>query len=167
MSLLSTIAIIGVSEKRGFQVANQLAQKYPILLFDQETEQVLFLYDQIRRNNPSANVDLMACATEASWEADIIVVLGYCCTDIEIVEKIKRVSTGKIVILIKSDDKDAVSSSLIENGQQLLPHSKIVRLVFEATALDNEIKIQSDDEDSRAKVSAIFSAVGFNIIGND
>ena len=167
MSLLSTIAIIGVSEKRGFQVANQLAQKYPVLLFDQETEQVLFLYDQIRRNNPSANVDLMACATDASWEADIILVLGYCCTDIEIVEKIKRVSTGKIVILITADDKEEISKSLIENGQQLLPYSKIVRLVIEATALDNEIRIQSNDEDSRAKVSAIFSAVGFSIIGNE
>lgn len=167
MSLLSTIAIIGVSEKRGFQVANQLAQKYPILLFDQETEQVLFLYDQIRRNNPSANVDLMACATDASWEADIILVLGYCCADIEIVEKIKRVSTGKIVILITADDKEEISKSLIENGQQLLPYSKIVRLIIEAATLDNEIRIQSKDEDSRAKVSAIFSAVGFSIIGNE
>ena len=167
MSLLNTIAIIGVSEKRGFQIANQLAKKHPILLFDQETEQVLFLYDQIRRNNPSANVELMACVTDASWEADIIVVLGYCCTDIEIIEKIKRVSTGKIVILITEDNMDGISKSLIENGQRLLPHSKIVRLIIEATALDIEIRIQSNDEDSRTQVSAIFSAVGFMVIGNE
>jgi hypothetical protein len=46
----------------------------------------------------------MSCATDASWEADIIILSGFF-NDEEVVRKVKKVATAKIIIIMENDDE--------------------------------------------------------------
>ncbi len=163
MLLVQTIAIIGATEESGISLAKQLAERFSVLLFDEETEKLLILHDQMCRNTAVVNVELMNCARDASWEADVIIVLGYCCTNIEIANTIQKVATGKIVILIAEEDKPISTLSLFGTLQPLLPHSKLARVSRKKTKnndeLSKEICIETIDSEVREAVGHIFSDV--------
>ena len=170
MLLVQTIAIIGATEESGISLAKQLAERFSVLLFDEETEKLLILHDHMSRIKPLANVELMNCVREASWEADVIIVLGYCCTNIEIANTIQKFATGKIVILIAEEDYPISTLSLFGNLQPLLPHSKLARVSRSKTrgnvALNKEICIESIDTEVREAVGHIFSDVGYAVVSN-
>jgi hypothetical protein len=161
--LVQTIAIIGATEESGIFLAKQLAERFSILLFDEETEKLLILHDQMSRIEPLANVELMNCVRDASWEADVIIVLGYCCTSKEIANTIQKFATGKIVILIAEEDYPISTLTLFGNLQPLLPHSKLARVSRGKTngtdTLGKEIVIETIDPEVREAVGHIFSDV--------
>jgi phosphosulfolactate phosphohydrolase-like enzyme len=53
--------------------------------------------------NRHGDIEKMDCALSASWEADIIILSGFC-NDAAVVEKIKEVATAKIIIIMENDD---------------------------------------------------------------
>lgn len=119
MSTKQTIAVIGASDKTGAAISKRLATgNNRLLLFANEKEKVKALANEITTGIESAEVDVLECPTDASWEADIIVLAVPCDSEKEIAEKIREVANQKLVITIHNPD---------EALQQLLPHSKLVQ----------------------------------------
>lgn len=168
MSTTTTIAIIGATESSCFLVAKRLAQRYRVLLFDKDEEKLLAALHHILTTYPSANAEAMICPADASWEADIIIVSGYYCGDSEISEKIKNVSTGKIVIIIADEINIDISLPPVGNLQHLLPYSKLIQVLnvsgqFTAD-LNKNLVIRGNDEEALATVSSIFNSIDFHVV---
>src|SRR5574337_795483 len=103
MATKKTIAIIGASGKMGSAIAKSLSKgNYRLLLIANQHEKVEQLIDEIKSNNPSADVDSMGCPFDASWEADIIIPAVKYKVEKEVAEKIKQVATQKIVVSISN-----------------------------------------------------------------
>jgi hypothetical protein len=71
MTNRKTVAILGVSNSNAILLATHLARAHAVLLLIK----VAFKYLRTATlENPNAQVEPMRCPTNASWEADIIVV---------------------------------------------------------------------------------------------
>jgi predicted dinucleotide-binding enzyme len=137
MKTKQTIAIIGATGRMGPAIAKSLAGgNYRLLLKADDAGRLASLLGEIRRSHPGAEVEIMTCPREASWEADIIMVALPLQAETEVVERIKEVVNQKIVVSISdlpiSDNSShAMSpvSSAAEALQKILPHSKVVKVV--------------------------------------
>jgi predicted dinucleotide-binding enzyme len=119
MSTKQTIAVIGASDKMGAAICKKLATgNNRLLLFANEKEKVKALANEITTGTEYAEVEVLECPTDASWEADVIVLAVPCDSEKEIAEKIREVANQKLVITINNP---------VEALQQLLPHSKLVQ----------------------------------------
>ncbi|MBO9202362.1 MULTISPECIES: NADPH-dependent F420 reductase [Niastella] len=180
MSTKQTIAIIGATGNMGSGIAKSLSKtNNRLLLFAQHTDKVKSLVEDIKKGNPAAEVEAMECPTNASWEADIILLALPYAAEKEIAAKIKEVANQKIVISISNPLNETYSglvtspdTSAAEHLQQLLPNSKVVKAfntVFAAdfanTIIDGkqiDTLIAGNDAQSLDTVSALAKAIGLN-----
>jgi hypothetical protein len=110
------IAILDATGENGKAVAKALAKEHRLLLFGHDPEQLADLAREVRHIAPEADLDCLGCACEASWEADVIIIDRV--DEQELVDKIKEVSTQKLVIELGEQHNGS-------NLQHLLPNSKI------------------------------------------
>ena len=180
MATKKTIAIIGASGSMGSAIAKSLAKgSYRLLLFANHQEKVQEVINEIKKNNPTADVDSMACPFDASWEADIIIPAVNYEVEKEVAQKIKDVATQKIVISIsnplnKTSDGlvTPANSSAGEELQSYLPDSKVVKAFNTVFANDflqpvidekqADVFIAGNDEESVKTVSELVKDAGFN-----
>lgn len=176
MKTLQTIAIIGATEKNGSAIAARLAKRnYHLVLVGNETDELQHLGEKLARENGPSIIDLVTCAKEASWEADIIILATSYEPDNAVAEKIREVATGKIVISIsgplnsRHDELTAsLDTSAAEELQKLLPHSKVVKALvtnFTAPIIDGKAPsgfIAGNNGDAVTTVIALFRAAGLN-----
>lgn len=164
MQNVKTIAVIGASDKRNFTVLKELSERYQMLLFDKDPEALSEIYDSLLVNNRNGKIEKMACATNASWEADIIILSGFCINDEETVQRIKKVATAKIIIIMENDDEFSRSISNQLSFDLVFPHSKIVEIInlnVDENA-EKEFLLEGHDSYALDSVSAIFERMGFN-----
>lgn len=180
MSTNKTIAIIGASGNMGSAIAKSLSTSpYRLLLFGKEEAKLRSLLKEIRNTNKKADAQIIGCAADASWEADIIIAAVPYGAEKEIAEKIRQVATGKIVISI-SNPLNETYTGLVTDGntssaeelQKLLPHSKVIKAFnttfagdFSQPVIDGktiDAFIAGDDEESLETVSDVVRAAGFN-----
>ncbi|HLD54352.1 MAG TPA: hypothetical protein VJA82_13670 [Sediminibacterium sp.] len=129
MQYNNTVAILGANSAIGQMLANQIGGNYPLLLMDGSTENLTLLKQHILTTHPSAQVELIACSKDASWEADTIIIAAEASADqASIASKINEVTTCKTVIQIRYASADSVSI------QPLLPYSKFVSVEWANTA---------------------------------
>ena len=129
-----TIAIIGATGDMGSAIAKSLAKgNYRLLLFAEDRKSLSSLAEEIRKTNPSADIDCMGCAADASWEADIIIPAVPSCAQREMAEKIEPYANRKIVISIPDSLSETNNNLIISTGtnaaeelQRLLPGAKVV-----------------------------------------
>ena len=127
MSTKQTIAVIGASGNRGAAISKTLAKgNNRLLLIANEKEKVENLAQYITNNTASAEVEVLECPTDASWEADLIILAVPYQAEKEIAEKIREVSNQKIVISLNNS-----YNSSQEALQNLLPNSKVVKATLE------------------------------------
>jgi predicted dinucleotide-binding enzyme len=118
----STVAIIGAGESKGKAIARGLSkEKYPLLLMCAGDTRLDALAEELRAYG--SEVELISCAREAAWEADIIVVAVETSLLDKVADKIKEVSVGKYVVTIPYEEKDDTTRL-----QQLLPYSKVINV---------------------------------------
>jgi NADPH-dependent F420 reductase len=186
MSTKKTVAIIGASGNMGSAIAKSLSKgNYRLLLFANKKDKTQKLSNAIKKANPSADVDCVACPFDASWEADIIIPAVPYKIEKEVAEKIREVATQKIVISISNplnERYDGLTtpsdSSAAEELQNYLPDSKVVKAFntvfagdFSQTVINgNQVDsfIAGNDEDALQTVSELVSTTGFNpVIAGD
>src|SRR6266540_6154308 len=98
-----TIAIIEATGNIGSAIAKRLAKgNYRLLLFAHETKKLNSLAEEIKKQTPTADLDCMGCAADASWEADIIISAVPPNEEKEIISKIEPFANRKILISISS-----------------------------------------------------------------
>lgn len=163
MQNVKTIAVIGASDKRNFAVLNELASRYQLLLFDRNENALSEIHQALMAQNRYASIEVMSCAINASWEADIIILSGFCINDPEVVQKIKNVATAKTIIIMENDDEFTKSINYQVSFDLIFPHSNIVEVINinSDESSDKEFLLEGQDGYSLDTVSSIFEGVGF------
>ena len=182
MSTKKTIAIIGASGNMGSAIAKSLAKsQYRLLLFGKEEDKLKTIFKEIKAANKKADAEVIGCAADASWEADIIIAAVPFAAEKELAEKIRQVATGKIVISISNPLNETytglvtdANTSSAEELQKLLPHSKVIKAFnttfagdFSQPLIDGKTVdafIAGNDEEALETVSDVVRSVGFNPI---
>ena len=180
MKIKQTIAIIGATGKMGSAISKAIsAGNYRLLLKSSKRNELDELVQEIRNNNVSADVEAIACPTEACWEADIIVLAIPYEAEKIIAEKIKEVANQKIIISIsrplnKGYDEQLIgpATSAAEELQEFLPNSKLVKAFNKISAADlttteidgkqADVFIAGNDEEALETVKEIVITAGYH-----
>jgi len=175
-----TIAVIGAAGNMGSGISNNLAKAgYRILLAGKDQSKLNNLLIKIKETTPNADVEILDCSKEASWEADIIIPAVPYQSQAEVASKIKDVVTGKIVISISNPLNETYdglatdpTTSAAEELAKLLPHSKVVKAFntvfgadFNTPVIDGKTVdtfIAGDDEEAVSVVTELVKDAGFN-----
>lgn len=126
-----TIAFIGNIGETCPLLLKRLAQMDLRLLFIyNEERQGGKMSDLLELKNTVAEIEMIPCAKEGCWEADMIAFVDPEDIQIPLMARIKEVATQKILLCITEgkDKKIFFSEAKIKELQQGLPHSKIVQV---------------------------------------
>jgi NADPH-dependent F420 reductase len=175
-----TIAIIGAAGTMGSGIARNLAKaRHRILLAGSKKDKLTELLADIKADTLTADVAILECSHEASWEADVIIPAVPYSAQAEVAAKIKDVVTGKIVISIVNP-LNATYDGLVtdpttsgaEELARFLPHSRVVKAFNTVFAPDFKTPnvggktvdcfVAGDDEDAVATVVQLVKDAGFN-----
>jgi 8-hydroxy-5-deazaflavin:NADPH oxidoreductase len=177
------IAIIGAAGNIGSAIALGLAAAgYRVLLTD-DIEQYPHFYlklhlleGKIRFRVPEADVDIVLSAKEASWEADVILLVIPDEAHAEVASRIKEVVTGKVVINLEyqlnGGHGGPVTSTNSGELAHLLPHSKVVKAtsrIFadgpgesQVTGTSVDVLVAGDDDDAVSTVMKMVEDTGYH-----
>jgi 8-hydroxy-5-deazaflavin:NADPH oxidoreductase len=182
MQTKQTIAIIGATGNMGSAISRSLAKSsYRLLLKGSKKEELDALVNTIKSQNADADVEAALCPTEASWEADIIILAVPYNAEKEIATQIREVANQKIVISIANPLNETFNglvtspeTSAAEELQKLLPDSKVIKAFnttfaadFSAPVIDGrqvDAFIAGNDQEALQTVTDVVSAAGFNPI---
>src|SRR5688572_31450803 len=186
MQTKQTIAVIGATGNMGSAISKSLSKgNYRLLLKGSEQKKLDMLVKEIKNKNADADVEAAVCPTEASWEADIIILAVPFDAEKEIATQIREVANQKIVISIANPLNEtynglvtAPDTSAAEELQKLLPNSKIIKAFnttfsadFSTPVIDGkqvDAFIAGNDEEALETVNEIVRTAGFNpIIAGD
>lgn len=174
-----TIAVIGTGTMGSAIVRNLAFAGYRILIADPTPVRRDAVVAAIKKDLPNANIDILDCSREASWEADVIIPAIPYSAQNDVAAYISDVVTGKIVVSITNPLNQtydglvtAPGTSAAEELAQMLPHSKIVKAfntVFSAdfrtpliAGKTADCFIAGDDADAITTVGEIVKDAGFN-----
>jgi predicted dinucleotide-binding enzyme len=170
MATKKTIAIIGAASNLGSTIAKELANgPYRLLLFAEDKKALGSLSKQITIANPSADIDCMGCAADASWEADIIISTVSLNEEKETARKIEPFANRKILVSISSKnkiDEPGIPGAIraTKKLQKLLPGAKAVKLFNASLPVDSEqvpVFIAGDDDEALQTVREILQIAGY------
>jgi len=166
----------------GSAISKSLSKgNYRLLLKSGDTDKLKKLSSEIKATHPSADLELMTCPTEASWEADIIILAVPFEAEKEITERIRDVANQKIVVSIANPLNQSFDglvtrpgTSAAEELQKLLPNSKVVKAFnttfaadFSTPVIDGkqvDAFIGGNDKEAVETVKGLVSTAGFNPI---
>jgi len=153
MSAMKTIAIVGATEKTGKIIADNFSSlPYRLLLISNNLEQLQMLTENILAKKNAAEIDSIECVKEGCWEADIIILAVPSCEEKEVAEKMKEVSTQKIVVAVYQ------GFDSLKDLHKILPYSKLVKV---SGVLEHEILISGEDDAVNEEIRSIFNQAGF------
>jgi 8-hydroxy-5-deazaflavin:NADPH oxidoreductase len=164
MPVRKTIAIIDATGKRGAEIANKLSPNdYRLLLFSNDKKRLTQLLKQLKKNSVNTDADIMDCAKDGCWEADMIILDILPDAEKDVAEKIKEVATQKIVLSISNNEKgNLFPFKTAQELQSLLPFSKMVA-AFNNTQ-SGETFIAGDDDEAVETVSTMLKTAGYRIV---
>lgn len=160
MSNRRTFAVLGVSETNSIFLAKQIAKTNPVLLFDHDAIVLNTVYSQILLEYPNANAEMMICPTNASWEADVIILSNAAASDSNLTEKIRNVATGKIVLFLENKKKTITSENSAEKWQDLFPFSKVVQSFESADNSNDYFFLNGNDKEAVMTILTLFTSIG-------
>jgi len=143
-----TIAWIGEIDC-SLEAFHRLNERYRLIWVTQEEMPA----DPSTIENPLPEVEVVNCAKEGCWEADIIILAGV--IHQELLEKIREVSTQKIVMIITADEKVKMFSLISE----VLPFSKVVEITLSSA----EVRFSGENPGAVATANDIVELLGYQI----
>lgn len=160
MKVKETIAFIGAATETSDDLIRKLASvDYPLVLVAKDDNQYPALSAQILRELPNADVEVVDCAREGCWEADIIVLITTSKTDEELLEKIKEVANQKVMAFFSgSEESGAFATGDIETCSRLLPNTAVVKVMAHPASREMQI---AGAEKAIAAIVPIFGEAGF------
>lgn len=159
-----TVALLGASDRWGSFIIRGICTDYNLLLIDEDCDQLDSLKADILSLYSQANVEILNCSKDASWQADIIIVGSAAANDINTIIEIKDVAIRKPVFQINSSDVTDI------NLQKLFPFSKVIGLSFDIgePALQKNpyqninVSIDGGDEQALQTAVNIMKIIGVN-----
>lgn len=162
MATKETIALVGNANEICAELVHKLAGEcYRLLLITEDDHQLRGVVDQVQEQWSDAEIEIIHCVKEGCWEADIIVLLGEVDYEGIFINRIREVSTQKIVVGISVKNFNAKASS-VETGdlKSLLPHSKIVQLIYNSEL--TTAFIGGEDAEALNTIAALVKKLGYN-----
>lgn len=153
MAYKRTLAIIGAATAVGSLIAKSIVAHYRLLLMDTTQPLLVLLQAEIQSINKTAEVDILPCCKNASWEADIIVVADDGEGLDELALKMNEVSNCKTVLHFTSRQDD------INKLQQLLPNAQVVGILSGLPFTGADAFIHGTDKEAKETANAIVAAV--------
>jgi predicted dinucleotide-binding enzyme len=142
-----TIAVIGVGTPAGSRLARSFALAgNRVQLSDADPDAAARVRGEILRADGGADAETLSCERTSCWEADIIVIAEYLPSRSRVIDRIRDVATGKIVL---------AAGRAAESAAQLrarLPHARIVSLA------DANVTLSSGDDEARTIVRQLLDA---------
>ncbi|WP_158728153.1 MULTISPECIES: hypothetical protein [unclassified Flavobacterium] len=160
MSPRKIVAVLGVSETHSVFVAKQIAKTNAVLLFDSNALVLNSVFSEIKTANPNANVEKMICPTNASWEADIIVLSNDSVIDGNGINKIRNVATGKLVLFFENAFSIDVERHSYERLQALFPFSKVVHICESKANPCDSFDISGNNQEAVQTVLKLLTSIG-------
>ena len=164
MAATKTIAIVGATGKSGTAIAKKLAAVGErVLLISTAKNKLDILGQNIKTTWPQAIFEIIDCAREACWEADLVILAIPPTAEKEVALKIKEVATQKIVVrMLPVQSTTSFAANYINELHQLLPNSKIVTAFINPAAL-HATAIAGSDEEAVQTIINIAVKAGFNV----
>ena len=174
MNTKQVVAVIGASGKMGSALAKTLSKgNYRILLHSSKTNKVERLLDEIKSNNPAADIEIVDDYVEIGWEADAVILAVPYAAEIVVAENIKSVANQKVIVSI-SNPLTTQAISAAEELQKQLPNAKVIKAFNTVLANDFyhdqriDCFIAGNDEDALELVYDLVRTAGFHpVIAGD
>ena len=155
-----TVAILDVSNNNAILLATHFAREHAVLLFDTDQKLLSRICAQLLLENPNAQVEPMFCPTNASWEADIIVVSDNAFANESLIQQIRKVSTGKLVLILESITDRKNKNLYFED---LFPFSKVISCCEEKADAMATFSLKGNDVQALATLVTFFTTIGLKI----
>lgn len=144
MTVKQTIALIGTVRGGGESHVDILRKEYRLLRVTEDDNQSTYISNPILQDEIQSGVEIIDCAKEACWEADIIALFGPENIKRGLIQQVKEFATQKTVIAFNEiHDKAAFISNGHSTLQQLLPHSKVFWVAMDT--LTKEAAIEGNE----------------------
>ena len=161
MAYKNTIAIIGAAATLGSIIAKGIAHSNNRLLLmdDGYIDQLTNLKNEIVQLNNDAEIELLHCCKDASWEADTIIVAIDIDKHTVTANLIKEVATCKTIISFTW--KENPGNEL----QKILVHSKVINVVLSKnldTAGNINAAVFGKDKEALQTTVEIIKMLGFS-----
>ena len=151
-----TVAVIGETGEFCPALAKAAVQQDLRLLFISRDEaKTSSLQTQLGQLEESAEIEFLNCEKEGCWEADVIAFTRPEKIEAALLERIKQVSTQKVVLVFSYQVEENVDRMCF---QQLLPHSKVVELELK----DSEFSIFGRNKEANETVQKFFEVAGYH-----
>ena len=146
-----TITVIGSSNHSDISIVLRLAALgYPLLLADKKWESVK---QRILKQYIEASVEMLDCSHECAWQADMIL-LYHSDQYLELLDKIKNVATGKIIV-------NMVHDFITKDVQDALPFSKVVHTWAVPSTQVISYTVKGENNQAVEQVLLLFDEIGF------
>ncbi|MDP4131681.1 MAG: NAD(P)-binding domain-containing protein [Bacteroidota bacterium] len=147
-----TIALVGAEGKTGSALALGLVRLnlYRLLLLSEDESRLQKLSQQILLLSPEADIELISCIKDGCWEADVVIVDVPHAFIRDVADKIKEVSTQKIVFAIPA----------AQEWEQLLPNAKVVTGILNNPDMP-EVAMAGNDRESVLIMADLIKKLGF------
>jgi predicted dinucleotide-binding enzyme len=153
------IAIAGAERKMGSLVAEKLLQagRHHLLILSEGGDSTGKL-NALLRLNPVADPEIVDCLKDGCWEADMIMLDIPFSSIHEAAEKIREVSTQKIIFVISGDPEEKTDPA--GEWRSLLPNAKTVVAL---NLLNNSATpLNTPDEESLGSINTVIRNLGLN-----
>lgn len=155
----NTIAVLRNSGEFTPVMIGILVQQDLRLLFVSEDESKNEILEKQLRSKPAvAEMDFITCEREGCWEAEIIIVNESEKFSNGLIEKIREVSTQKIVWLVSETTGQCEKPAL----EKLLPFSKLVKINFDHRG--KEFSVSGRDIEAKTEVLKIFENLDYKLL---
>ena len=160
MSNIKTVVILGVSDAKSILLAKKIAKTNAVLLFDADNRVLKKVYSQLLLENPKANLEMMNCPTNASWEADVIIFSSDAVANVNLVEKIRNVATGKAVLILGNQSSMVTFENAVADLQYLFPFSKVMQQIESVGEKNDTLLIKGNDTQALTTLATFFTDIG-------
>lgn len=150
-----TVAVIGLSKANIILLATKIAQYHTVLLFDTDAILLNEVYLKMHSENPNSTIKIVNCPIDASWEADVILFSDSFFYEEELIQKIKKVTTGKVILILWSQNMDLAVDMDQAKIRNLFRFSKVFSIAVKS---DNYDDFFLKDNENIQSVMAFLSA---------
>lgn len=123
MKAKKTVAILGLEKGEANPFIDKLACDHRLLIVSKDIKNCAGISEYISQNKPEHEVEVIDCAKEGCWEADLIILWNVFQFEEDELLRLREVATQKIILLVKDQERD-------NTDLPLFPNSKVVTLVL-------------------------------------
>ena len=161
MAVGETIAVVGLrSDKPSVFVEKLKNQHVQLLLIPAGEREKVSLSELFDNQVTNAEIEVLDCARDGCWEADIIAFLDPVDPEESLLNRIKEVAVQKPVLSV-FEETSAEAESNAEKLQEKLPNSIILKVKIDPGK--ETATISGTDPQSIEQISAMLKRAGFSV----